>query len=226
MNLFYYQEEKPINPRDNRSGGDNIRINHRIRAPQVRLIGADGAQLGVMDTRKALELAMNAGLDLAEISPTSSPPVCKILDYGKYKYQQKKKAQQSKKNQVVTVLKEVQFRPQTGTHDIEYKVKHVKDFLEDGNKVKVSIRFRGREMAHTDLGYALLKQIIDMVGSLGIVEQNSKMEGKALSLIFAPAGKVGTKKVAKPAETGEVEKDKKVVPTPAKQAVSAVKSEG
>jgi len=179
-----------------------------------------------MDTRKALELAISAGLDLAEISPTSTPPVCKILDYGKYKYQQKKKAQQSKKNQVVVILKEVQFRPQTGTHDIEYKVKHVKDFLEDGNKVKVSIRFRGREMAHTDLGYALLKQIIDMVGSLGIVEQNSKMEGKALSLIFAPAGKVGAKKVAKPAETGKVEKDKKSGPTPAKQTESALKSDG
>lgn len=169
----------------------------------MRLIGADGTQLGVMDTRKALELAINSGLDLAEISPTSNPPVCKILDYGKYKYQQKKKAQQSKKNQVVTVLKEVQFRPQTGTHDVDYKVKHVKEFLEDGNKVKVTIRFRGREMAHTDLGFALMKQIVDMVGSLGIVEQNSKIEGKALSLIFAPAGKPGAKKGAKPAGSGE-----------------------
>jgi len=188
------------------------------------LIGADGAQLGVMDTRKALELAINAGLDLAEISPTSNPPVCKILDYGKYKYQQKKKAQQSKKNQVVTVLKEVQFRPQTGSHDVDYKVKHVKEFLEDGNKVKVSIRFRGREMAHTDLGYALLKQIVDMVGSLGIVEQNSKIEGKALSLIFAPAGKVGVKKSAKPAGSGESEAEKKSSSTPVKQAENAQKS--
>lgn len=201
MNLFYYQEEPPINPRDSRSGNDSIRINHRIRVPQVRLIGADGTQLGVMDTRKALELAINSGMDLAEISPNSNPPVCKILDYGKYKYQQKKKAQQSKKNQVVTVLKEVQFRPQTGAHDVDYKVKHVKDFLEEGNKVKVSIRFRGREMAHTDLGYTLMKQIIDMVGSLGIVEQNSKMEGRSLSLIFAPATKGGPKKSSKPAST-------------------------
>jgi len=205
LNLFYNQEERPINPRDSRSGNDSIRINHRIRVPQVRLIGADGTQLGVMDTRKALELAINAGMDLAEISPNSTPPVCKILDYGKYKYQQKKKAQQSKKNQVVTVLKEVQFRPQTGTHDVDYKVKHVKEFLEEGNKVKVSIRFRGREMAHTDLGHTLMKQIIDMVGSLGIVEQNSKMEGKSLSLIFAPAAKVGAKKSSKPAPTPDSE---------------------
>jgi translation initiation factor IF-3 len=179
-----------------------------------------------MDTRKALELAINAGLDLAEISPTSNPPVCKILDYGKYKYQQKKKAQQSKKNQVVTVLKEVQFRPQTGSHDVDYKVKHVKEFLDEGNKVKVSIRFRGREMAHTDLGYALLKQIVDMVGSLGIVEQNSKMEGKALSLIFAPAAKVGVKKSAKPAGSGETEAEKKTPSNPVKQAESAGKSSG
>ncbi len=186
------------------------------------MIGADGAQLGVMDTRKALELAINAGLDLAEISPTSNPPVCKILDYGKYKYQQKKKAQQSKKNQVVTVLKEVQFRPHTGSHDVDYKVKHVKEFLEEGNKVKVSIRFRGREMAHTDLGYALLKQIVDMVGSLGIVEQNSKMEGKALSLIFAPAGKASVKKGAKPA--GEGEGEKKAPEAPQKPAQTSAKS--
>lgn len=205
LSLFYYQEETPINPRDSRSGNDSIRINHRIRVPQVRLIGADGTQLGVMDTRKALELAINAGMDLAEISPNSNPPVCKILDYGKYKYQQKKKAQQSKKNQVVTVLKEVQFRPQTGAHDVDYKVKHVKDFLEEGNKVKVSIRFRGREMAHTDLGHTLMKQIVDMVGSLGIVEQNSKMEGRSLSLIFAPAAKSAAKKSSKPTPTPDSE---------------------
>lgn len=159
------------------------------------MIGADGAQLGVMDTRRALELAQQAGLDLAEISPTSNPPVCKILDYGKFKYESKKKAKQAKKNQVVIELKEVQFRPQTDKHDIDFKVKHILRFLDEGNKVKVSVRFRGREASHAELGHVLIKQIIDMVGASGIVEQNPKMEGKILSMIFAPAAKV--KKVAK-----------------------------
>ncbi len=162
----------------------------------MRLIGADGAQLGVMDTRRALELAAQAGLDLAEVSPNSNPPVCKILDYGKYKYELKKKAKQAKKNQVLTQLKEIQFRPQTDTHDIEYKVKHIHRFLEEGDKVKVSVRFRGREAAHADLGHAILKQIIDLVGTSGIVEQIPKMEGKVLSLIFGPAAKVKKPKPA------------------------------
>src|SRR5437870_1145767 len=149
-----------------------------------------------MDTRRALELAQQQGLDLAEIAPTSNPPVCKILDYGKFKYQLKKKAKQAKKNQVVTSLKEVQFRPQTDSHDVDFKVKHITRFLGEGNKVKVSVRFRGREASHADLGHALLKQIVDMVGTSGIVEQNPKMEGKVLSLIFAPGAKA--KKVSKP----------------------------
>lgn len=153
------------------------------------MIGADGSQLGVMDTRRALELAQSQGLDLAEISATSNPPVCKILDYGKFKYEQKKQQKKAKKNQVVTLLKEVQFRPQTDTHDIEFKVKHILRFLEEGNKVKVSVRFRGREASHADLGHALIKQIVDLVGPSGMVEQTPKMEGKILSLILGP-GKV------------------------------------
>ena len=142
-----------------------------------------------MDTRAAIQLAESKGLDLAEISPTAQPPVCKILDYGKYKYQLKKKQQQAKKNQVVTTLKEVQFRPQTDTHDIDFKVKHILRFLEEGNKVKVSVRFRGREATHVDIGHALVKQIIEMVGAAGVVEANPKMEGKILSMQFAPNAK-------------------------------------
>lgn len=149
-----------------------------------------------METRKALELALSQGLDLAEVAPTSNPPVCKILNYGKYKYELKKKARQAKKNQAVVTLKEVQFRPQTDSHDIDYKVKHILRFLEERNKVKVSVRFRGRESTHAELGHALIKQIIDMVGNLGIVDQNPKMEGKVLSLIFGPNLKV-PKKVSK-----------------------------
>jgi translation initiation factor IF-3 len=149
-----------------------------------------------METKAALQLAESQGLDLAEVAPTSQPPVCKILDFGKYKYQLKKKQKVAKKKQVVTILKEVQFRPQTDIHDIEFKVKHILRFLAEGNKVKVSIRFRGREATHVELGHILVKQIIDLVGNWGIVEQNPKMEGKVLSLIFAPnpkAKKVGTK---------------------------------
>lgn len=172
---------------------DNIRINHRIRAREVRVIGPTGAQLGVMDLRKALEAAQGYGLDLAEISPTSTPPVCKILDYGKYKYELKKKAKQAKKKQAVTLLKEVQFRPQTDTHDVNFKVKHILRFLDEGNKVKVAVKFRGREATHANLGYALLKQIIDMVGVSGIIEQSAKMEGRMLSLIIAPNTKAGKK---------------------------------
>jgi len=163
----------------------------------VRVIGADGTQLGVMETRRAIELATQQGLDLAEISPTSNPPVCKILDYGKFKYEQKKKAKQAKKNQVLVLLKEVQFRPQTDTHDIEFKVKNISRFLAEGNKVKVSVRFRGREASHVDIGHKLLREIIDMVGSSGTVELNPKMEGKILSLIFAPAKVVKKVEAAK-----------------------------
>lgn len=181
---------------------DGVRINHRIRAREVRVIGPDGAQLGVMDTRRALELAQQHGLDLAEISPNSKPPVCKILDFGKYKYELKKKAQAAKKNQVIVELKEIQFRPQTDDHDIDFKVKHIIRFLGEGNKVKVSVRFRGREAMHADLGFKLLRQIVEMVGTAGAVETPPKMEGKILSMIFAPGAKV-PKKPAKPATATE-----------------------
>lgn len=142
-----------------------------------------------MDLRKALELAQASGLDLAEVSPTASPPVCKILDFGKYKYQQKKKIKASKKNQVVIILKEIQFRPQTDQHDIDFKVRHILRFLEEGNKVKASVRFRGRESAHVELGHALIKQVVEQVGDAATIEQSPRLEGKILSLIFAPNAK-------------------------------------
>jgi len=195
-----------------------MRINHRIRAREVRVIGADGSQLGIMETRKALELAQSQGLDLAEISPTSNPPVCKILDYGKFKYDAKKKAQVSKKNQVVILLKEVQFRPQTDTHDVEFKVKHILRFLAEGHKVRVTVRFRGREMSHPQLGHDLLKQVVDTVGLLGIVEQTPKMEGKILAIILGP-GK-GIKKAPAPATRSATtqEGSSKAVKAPAEAA--------
>ena len=179
-----------INPKYPSSSSDNLRINYRIRAREVRVIGADGSQLGIMETKAAIQLAESQNLDLAEVAPTSNPPVCKILDYGKYKYQLKKKQKVAKKKQVVMLLKEVQFRPQTDSHDIDFKVKHIVRFLGEGNKVKVSVRFRGREATHVELGHVVIKQIIDMVGNLGIVEANPKLEGKVLSVIFGPGVKV------------------------------------
>ena len=164
----------------------------------MRVIGADGSQVGIMDVRSAIIMAQNQALDLVEISPTANPPVCKILDYGKFKYEQKKKQKAAKKNQVVILLKEIQFRPNTDEHDIQFKVKHIQRFLGEGDKVKASIRFRGRETAHADIGHALMKQIIDMVGTSGIVEQAAKMEGKVLSLIFAPNSKSAAKKATPP----------------------------
>lgn len=158
-----------------------------------------------METKAAIQLAESQGLDLAEVAPTSNPPVCKILDYGKFKYQQKKKQAVAKKKQVVTVLKEVQFRPQTDTHDIDFKVKHIQRFLGEGNKVKVSVRFRGREASHSELGHALIKQIIDLVGISGIVEANPKMEGKILSLIFGPNPKAKKPEKAKPSAEAKPE---------------------
>jgi translation initiation factor IF-3 len=194
--------------RDNRGPSDTIRINHKIRAREVRVIGADGSQLGIMDLRKALELAQSQGLDLAEVSPNSNPPVCKVLDYGKFKYQQKKKAKAAKRNQAVITLKEIQFRPQTDHHDIEFKVRHIQRFLGEGHKVKASVRFRGREATHVELGHALVKQVVDLVGNQGIVEQSPKLEGKILSLIFAPNSKA--KKVGKsPAERADSKVDEK-----------------
>lgn len=172
------------------------RLNHRIRVREVRLIGSDGAQLGIVETSKALELARREGLDLVEISPTANPPVCKILDFGKFKYEQKKKAQAAKKNQVVSLTKEVQFRPQTDEHDIDFKVKHIQRFLAEGHKVRVFVRFRGREASHSDLGHALLKRIIDLVGASGMVEQSPKMEGKIMAITMVPAK--GAPKVKKP----------------------------
>ena len=184
----------------------------------MRVIGPEGAQLGILDTRKALELAQTHGMDLAEISPTSNPPVCKILDYGKYKYELKKKAKQAKKNQVITLLKEVQFRPQTDTHDVNFKVKHCLRFLEEGHKVKITVRFRGRETTHADLGYALLKQVVDSIGALGIVEQAAKMEGKFLSVIIGPNIKAVKKGAKSESKKADGVKPPLVVPAASKMA--------
>ncbi len=162
-------------------------MNYSIRVPRVRVIGPDGKQLGVMETPEALRAAQeNYNLDLIEISPTADPPVCKIMDFGKYKYQLKKKNQEAKKNQNVIVVKEIKLRPATDQHDFEFKLKHVERFLEEGNKAKVTIRFRGRELVHSQLGKQMLDRIWEALGEKAVVEQRPKLEGRNMSMVLTP----------------------------------------
>ncbi|MFH1829779.1 MAG: translation initiation factor IF-3 [Pseudomonadota bacterium] len=169
-----------------------MRTNRRIRVPEVRLIDENGEQLGVFITHEALRRAEDAGLDLVEISPGARPPVCKIMDYGKYKYEQSKKKQEQKKKQAVVLLKEIKMRPATDEHDFQTKIRHVRRFLEDGNKVKISIRFRGREMAHMDLGHQRMKRVVEEVRELGEVESFPKMEGRQMFMMLGPIKKKGS----------------------------------
>lgn len=163
-----------------------MRINERIRAPQIRVVGDDGEQLGVMDVRSALNIAREKGLDLVEVAPNAQPPVCRITDYGKYQYEQKKKAHEAKKKQVTITVKEIKFRPGTDDHDYKYRVKHAREWLEDGDKVRATIWFRGREMAHRDLGARILQRVEEDLADIGEVEQRPKMEGNQMFLIIAP----------------------------------------
>jgi len=158
-------------------------------AREVRVISDEGEQLGIMATGDALEIAEEKGLDLVEVSPDSRPPVCRILDYGKYKYTQKKKQQNAKKRAVNQSLKEVKLRPKTEEHDYQFKLKHVIRFLQEGNKAKVTIRFRGREMAHRDIGIEMLRRIIKDVGGLATVATEPTMEGRLLHMVLTPSPK-------------------------------------
>jgi len=162
------------------------RINDRIRAPEIRLIGADGENVGVVTPARAMQMAEEAGLDLVEISPTAVPPVCKIMDYGKFKYEQQKREAEARKKQKIIEIKEVKFRPGTDTHDYEVKMRSVMRFLEDGDKVKITLRFRGREMAHQQLGLELLNRVKDDVGDAGKVEAMPKLEGRQMVMMIGP----------------------------------------
>lgn len=162
------------------------RINERIRAPEIRLIGADGENVGVVTPARAMQMAEEAGLDLVEISPTAVPPVCKIMDFGKFKYEQQKKEAEARKKQKVIEIKEIKFRPGTDTHDYEVKMRSVMKFLEEGDKVKVTLRFRGREMAHQQLGMELLNRVVGDVGDAGKVESMPKLEGRQMVMMIAP----------------------------------------
>ena len=166
--------------------GDGPRINEEITVPQVLLIDDAGEKRGVVPTARAIEIAIEAGLDLVEISPQTQPPVCKILDYGKYKFQQQKKKAEAKKKQKVVEIKEIKMRPNIDEHDYEVKAKAMRRFFDEGDKVKVTLRFRGREMAYQDRGMALLEKVKADFEDVAKVEQMPKLEGKQMMMVMAP----------------------------------------
>jgi len=184
-----------------------VRINERIRVPEVRVIGDEGEQLGVMDVRDAVRRAREKGLDLVEVAPNADPPVCRIIDFGKYQYEAKKKANEAKKKQVTITVKEVKFRPGTDDHDYEYRMKHARQWLTDGDKVKATIWFRGREMTHRELGARILEKLEQDLVDVGEVEARPRMEGNQMFIIFGPkrhkSGGGGAKPDAPPPPTNQ-----------------------
>src|SRR5215475_3452962 len=165
---------------------DGPRVNEEIRVREVQLIDQTGHNHGPVETRFALERAQEAGLDLVEIAPNSSPPVCKLLDYGKYKYQAQKKAAEARKKQKVVEVKEIKLRPMIDDHDYDVKMRSMKRFFEEGDKVKVTLRFRGRELAHQELGYQLLNRVKDDTSKFAKVEQDARFEGRQVVMVLAP----------------------------------------
>lgn len=165
---------------------DGPRVNEDIRVPQVRLIDQEGEMIGVVNTRDALLRAYEVGMDLLEISPNAVPPVCKITDFGKFKYEQQKKANEARKKQKVVELKEIKVRPNIDDHDYDTKMKQMRGFIEDGDKVKVTLRFRGREMAHQDLGIKVLERIRTELGETIKVEQMPRLENRQMIMVLAP----------------------------------------
>ena len=162
------------------------KTNERIRASQVQVISSDGKNLGTLSTQEAISIAKQEGLDLIEISPNASPPVCKIIDIGKYKYDQQKKAHKAKKKQKIMNLKEIKLRPVTEIHDYNFKIKNAQKFLTKGDKVKFTVQFRGREMQHTNLGHQLMERIINDTTNFGKVEIKPKFEGRQMIMIVQP----------------------------------------
>lgn len=165
-------------------------MNHRIRVSPIRLIGPEGEQLGILPVEEALQRARDAGLDLVEVSPNSRPPVCRVLDYGKFKYEMAKKDKQAKKKQHTVQLKEMRFRPKIDEHDFQFKTKHVRSFLEAGSKVRTFVMFRGREMAYTEHGAKVLERVKEDLSDIAVVEVPPKMEGRHMSMILSPTAEV------------------------------------
>jgi translation initiation factor IF-3 len=189
-----------------------VRVNDRIRVPQVRVIGDDGQQVGVLPVREALTMAQSKGLDLVEVSPTARPPVCRIMDYGKFKYEQNLRARKAKKKQHQMQLKEIKMRPKIDDHDYGFKIRHARDFIGERDKVKFTITFRGREMAHTEIGHQLVQRIIADLQDIALIEVPPRQEGRSITTVVMPRpakpgqkpddkpeAKPGAKPAAKPA---------------------------
>ena len=163
-----------------------VRVNERIRVPQVRVIADDGTQVGVLPVKEALTLAQSKGLDLVEVSPTARPPVCRIMDYGKFKYEQNRRARKAKKKQHQMQLKEVKMRPKIEEHDYNFKVQHAREFLEGRDKVKLTVTFRGREIAHQEIGHRLIQKVIAALADVSTVESPPRSEGRTLTSVLMP----------------------------------------
>ncbi len=166
--------------------GLRYRVNERIRAERVRVVDENGRQIGIMSLREALALARERDLDLVEVAPQADPPVCRIIDYGKYLYEQKKKAQEAKKRQTIITVKEIKLRPATDDHDYEFKMRNAQRILNEGDKVKAIVHFRGREIVHKDLGEQILQRLIADLSPVAIVESPPRLEGNNLVAVFAP----------------------------------------
>ena len=166
------------------------RVNDRIRVPEIRVIGAEGEMLGVLNTDEARRMARGLDLDLVEVNPKASPPVCKIMDFGKFKYEEKKRQADARKRQTQIALKEIKLRPKTDDHDLDFKTKHVRRFLEEGNKVKLTVRFRGREITHPETAQRQIDAIVEAVSDLATVETSARLEGRTMTAILAPRVKV------------------------------------
>lgn len=165
---------------------EDLRVNDRIRISPVRLIDQHGEQVGIVGTDEARDIASEAGLDLVEVAPNSRPPVCRIMDYGKYKYEQARKAKEAKKKQHTVTVKEIKLRPKIEEHDYGFKMRHARRFLDDGDKVKFTLRFRGREMTHPELGERVLEQIKDDLGETIVVESDIRREGRTMTMLVSP----------------------------------------
>jgi len=163
-----------------------VRVNEKIKGTEVRVINPDGIQLGIMSPQEALQTAMSLGLDLVEVAPDANPPVCRIMDYGKYRYDQSKKAKDAKKKQSIIQVKEIKIRPKTDEHDLEFKARHIERFLKEGNKAKITMIFRGRELMHTNLGKKILDKLAEDFKDTAVVEQMPRLEGKSMVMILAP----------------------------------------
>jgi translation initiation factor IF-3 len=165
-------------------------VGRRIRVPEVRVIAADGSQVGIMPTHEALRLAEEQGLELVEVNPRAAPPVCRVMDFGKFKYETSKKEKASRKHQSTVVVKEIKLRPKTDDHDLDFKLKHIRRFLSEGNKCKLAIVFRGREIVHPETGQAMLDAVVKAITDIAMIEQRATMEGRRMVMLVGPKGGV------------------------------------